>query len=110
MQLREQKLTLTPGGSSLNMIFGVTDSDCLAQYVICGVVSQTLDVNSTLFAIPLDNYIELHHGNYCHLPSDFFFQISIIHDNSSSQVGDKRKVGFWPMDELIHDKYLQTYS
>jgi hypothetical protein len=35
-----------------------------------------------------------------YLPSDFSSKISIILDNISSQVADK--VGFWPMDELIH--------
>ena len=41
-----------------------------------------------------------------------FIQISIIHDNISSQVADKGKVGYWPMDELIHHpwQYLSTYS
>jgi hypothetical protein len=32
--------------------------------------------------------------NYCHLASDFFIQISIIHENISSQVVDKRGYGF----------------
>ena len=32
----------------------------------------------------------------------FLIQILIIHDNISSQVADKRKVGVWLMDELIH--------
>ena len=46
--------------------------------------------------------IELRCCNYCHLQSDSFIQNSITHDNISSQVADKRRVGFWPMDELIH--------
>ena len=38
--------------------------------------------------------IDLQCCNYCHLSSDFFIQLSIIHDNSSSQVGDKRRLWF----------------
>jgi hypothetical protein len=43
--------------------------------------------------------------NYCHLPSDFFIQLSIIHDNLSSQVVDKRRYGSsqWMNSSIIHD-------
>ena len=42
----------------------------------------------------------------------FFIQISIIHDNVSSQVPDNRRSGFWSMDELIHQQrqFLLTCS
>ena len=42
----------------------------------------------------------------------FSIQISNIHDNFSSQVVGKEKVGYWPMDELIHHpwQYLFIYS
>ena len=37
--------------TTLNMLFRVTNSSCLAQYYH-GVVSPTLNLNPTLFAIP----------------------------------------------------------
>ena len=41
----------------------------------------------------------------------YFIQVSIIHDNISSQAADKEKAaGDWPMDELIHDTYLFPFS
>ena len=58
------------------MIFSVTDSNSLAQYLIvnCGVVSPILNVNPTLLVIPrkvLWGVIDLQCHNYCHLPCDF---------------------------------------
>ena len=68
------------------------------------IVSPTLNVNPTLFVIPCKFF-----GDYrfkvlqlLSLTKWVFIYISIIHDNISSQAADKRRIGFWPMDELIH--------
>ena len=71
----------------------------------------TLNVNPTLFVIPYKNFggiIELQCWNYCHLPSDISIQISIIHDNVSSQTAHVEKVWFWPTDDLIHIRKVTT--
>ena len=49
--------------------------------------------------------IDLHSCNYLSLTERFFIQISIIYDNISSQVIDKRKQGFgqWINSSIIHD-------
>ena len=39
------------------------------------------------------------------LPSGFFIQVSIIHDNISSQIVGEEKVGCWPKLEVIHHLY-----
>ena len=53
----------------LNIIFSVTNSNCLAQYP--RVVSPTLNVNPILFVIPCKFFGGLQCCNYCHLLSDF---------------------------------------
>ena len=59
-----------------------------------GIGSPTLHVNPTLSIILLwflGGIMDLQCCDYYHLPSDIFIQISIIHDNISSQVVDKRR-------------------
>jgi hypothetical protein len=78
-------------------------------------VSPTLNVNPTLFVIPrktLGRLLDLQRCKNCHLPSDFFTQISIIHDNISSQVVDKRRQSFgqWMNSSIMHDDIYSTYS
>ena len=53
----------------------------------------------------LGGIVELQCCNDCHLPSHLFIQISIIRDNISSQVVDKRRYGFsqWMNSFIIHD-------
>ena len=43
--------------------------------------------------------------NYYPLPHEFLIQFSIIHDNISSQVADKRRYGFgqWMNSSIIQD-------
>ena len=62
--------------TTLTMGFGVTNSNCLAQFLIvnCNVVSPILNVNPTLFVIlckKIWGIIELQCCDYSHLPSDF---------------------------------------
>ena len=49
--------------------------------------------------------IDLYCCKYYHLPSNFFIQISIIHDSISSRVADKKRSGFgqWMGSTIIHD-------
>ena len=49
--------------------------------------------------------IDLQCCNYLSLTKLFFIQLSIIHDNISSQVTDKRRlgVGQWMNSSTIHD-------
>ena len=68
----------------------------------------TLNVNPTLFVIPCKNF---GHSRFTvlqllSLTKWFCIQISIIHDNISSQVAHKEKVGFlgqWMNSSIIHD-------
>jgi hypothetical protein len=63
--------------TTVNIIFSVTNSNCLAHYLIVnyGVVSPTLNVNLTVFVIPCKLFfgiIDLQYCNYCHILRDFF--------------------------------------
>ena len=70
-------------------------------------MSPTPNIDPTILVI-LCNYIggggriiDRQCCNNCHLPR-VFIQISIIYDTISSQIDDKEKAEFWPMDELAH--------
>ena len=95
--------------TTLYVIFSVTNSNRLAQILVvnCSIVWPTLNVNPTSFVVPCNfwgyyRFIALH---LLPLTKWFFIHISITHDNISSQVADKEKLGFWPTDELIRQSW-----
>jgi hypothetical protein len=105
LQFQEHHIRTT----TLNMIFSVTNSNCLISILIVNRsrVSPTLNVNPKLFVIPVKTL-----GDYrfivlqnLSLPEWLSIQISIIHDNILPQVVDKRRQGFgqWMNSSIIHD-------
>ena len=91
------------------MIFCVTVSNCLI--VNRGIVSPTpVHVNPTFIVNPcnfLGGLVDYGFSvlQLLSLIKWFFIQISIIHENISSQVVDRRRQGFgqWINSSIIHD-------
>jgi hypothetical protein len=86
---------------------------CSIHIVKCGIVSPTLNVNPTLFVVPCkfmgDNRIIVLQS--LSLVKQFLIQNSIIYDNISSQVGDKRRHGFGQSmnSSIIHDNSCSLF-
>ena len=88
---------------------------CSILIVNRSIVSRTLNANPPLNVIPC----KIFRGDcritmlwLVSLTKWFFIQISIIHDKRLFTSCWQAKVGFWPMDELIHHpwQYWFTYS
>ena len=87
------------------MIFSVIFLFCSILIVNRGIVSPTLHVNKKLFVIPYNSFWGIIDFTIMHLQSPskaFSIQNSIIYDNISPKVADKRKHRFGPTDELTH--------
>ena len=98
----------------LKMIFIVTNSNCLAQYQLqtTSIISPTLSVNPSLFAIPCIFY-----GDYrftaLQLLSHTIVEFSSKFDHPWQYFITswwEEKVGVWTTDELIHHPWQYSLT
>ena len=83
-------------GSIANMVSVWKRLEC----VLCSRVSPTLNVNPTLFVIPCNFF------GGGGLPSDFSSKFQSSMTIFHHKAADKRRYGFWPVDESIHHPLL----